>query len=1043
MRIVIDMQGAQSSFSGSRGVGRYAKNLVKQLIICFPEAEFFLALNGKLPCSEIFDLFKDVLPRENIKTWTYYPHVPFGKTEDQNGLLPEELFREWFLHQFHADIIWIPNLQEGENEAEIATSAKLTRGSETVITTLHDVTPLLFEKEYLSFDNRDWYMKKLQYACDSDIILTVSDFSKKKIVELLNVDENRVKVVKNGYDDHCFYPDTNYLSNQSKEKFFLYCGGADKHKNLRRLIEAFLNLNNHEYRLVLAGKEVLRVKDLLLEGLEDEECVDNIEFPGFVKDDDLLRMMQRCRGFVFAAYAEGFGLPPLEAMACGAPTVVADATSLKEVVADEEARFDPYSVEEIEKVLKKLVNDGDFVDKIIQSGLQRAKVFSWKRSAEELKQIMIESQDNKAELGIPYSKIDLCQDLKELLERKSRNLRFLTAKSIEESTLFNERTHIYIDASAVINEDYVSGIQRVVNGYASGIEDIFNDSNKVDVQVVYSRPGIDQFYVCEKFNDHYKYSKDETAEQIVEFYDGDVLLMPDLHPSNVISKHEYLKSLVKRGIKVFTVIYDLIPMEFPQFFSEDFVKEYTEYLHSISDFSGVVAISKATLDAYVSWCKANDIKFSAYYKPEYCHIGADFGKANPTKGLPENAVEVLNKINSVPSALMVSTIEPRKMHIQVLDAFELLWKKNENVNLVFVGRAGWKMDEFIERIKNHPMLNKHLFWLSGISDEYLEKVYKSSTGIIVASLQEGYGLPIIEAAQYKKPLLLRDIPVFKEVAGDNSEYFVGTDADGLSETILKWFKDIKEGRAAKSENIKFNTWKDSSMQLMKIVQPSLLTSNGQESNASSYKCESIRDRESIKKQQGQYVKYFAGCKNVLNIGSGRGEFLELLRENGILAKGVDTKEELVYQCRCFGFDADCSDVVEYLKTQKNLDGIFCSQEIQKLPFDKIVRLCEEAYYRMQFGAKIVIQATGSTNSDIFYLDPTYDKPVHPGSMKHLLESIGFKEVEIVFPEGSSSDHQIPHMISDSVNNLQQINEAVDFVNDAFFKNKDYIIVGKK
>ena len=127
MRIVIDMQGAQSKSSGSRGVGRYTLEMTKALIKTMPDSEFFLALNGKLPTERVMKCFEGILPRENIKTWLYHPHIPKGSTFEEQGGRPEEYFREWFLHQFQADIIWIPNLQEGEGETEIAASAKLTR----------------------------------------------------------------------------------------------------------------------------------------------------------------------------------------------------------------------------------------------------------------------------------------------------------------------------------------------------------------------------------------------------------------------------------------------------------------------------------------------------------------------------------------------------------------------------------------------------------------------------------------------------------------------------------------------------------------------------------------------------------------------------------------------------------------------------------------------------------------------------------------------------------------------------------------------------
>ena len=109
---------------------------------------------------------------------------------------------------------------------------------------------------------------------------------------------------------------------------------------------------------------------------------------------------------------------------------------------------------------------------------------------------------------------------------------------------------------------------------------------------------------------------------------------------------------------------------------------------------------------------------------------------------------------------MVGTIEPRKEHAQTLAAFEQLWEEGVNANLIIVGQQGWLVDAFGSNVRHHPELSKRLFWLEGISDEYLEKVYKTSTCLIAASEGEGFGLPLIEAAQHKLPIIARDIPVF-------------------------------------------------------------------------------------------------------------------------------------------------------------------------------------------------------------------------------------------------------------------------------------------
>jgi glycosyltransferase involved in cell wall biosynthesis len=211
----------------------------------------------------------------------------------------------------------------------------------------------------------------------------------------------------------------------------------------------------------------------------------------------------------------------------------------------------------------------------------------------------------------------------------------------------------------------------------------------------------------------------------------------------------------------------------------------------------------------------------------YIHNGADIENSVPTKGLPQDHERVLGLLTSKPSFLMVGTIEPRKGHLQTIKAFEILWQKGLDINLVIVGKEGWTdledsqrrtIPQIINTIKTHKELNKRLFWLSGISDEYLEKIYASSTCFIIASEGEGFGLPIIEAARHKLPIIARDIPVFREIAGDSAYYFPNDKSpQTLANTIENWLNLYKENRHPKPYGIKYITWKENVKRLLEVL----------------------------------------------------------------------------------------------------------------------------------------------------------------------------------------------------------------------------------
>ena len=189
----------------------------------------------------------------------------------------------------------------------------------------------------------------------------------------------------------------------------------------------------------------------------------------------------------------------------------------------------------------------------------------------------------------------------------------------------------------------------------------------------------------------------------------------------------------------------------------------------------------------------------------------------PTHGLRPDAKAVLSAILARISFLMVGTIEPRKGHAVVLEAFNQLWQSGHELNLVIVGKQGWMVDAFLEQLRSHAEYNKRLFWLEGISDEYLESVYAASTCLIAASYGEGFGLPLIEAAQHRLPIVARDIRVFREVAGEHAFYFSGTSPEDLACALQRWLALYEAGRHPVSGRMPRLTWEQSARQLLQIV----------------------------------------------------------------------------------------------------------------------------------------------------------------------------------------------------------------------------------
>ncbi len=206
-------------------------------------------------------------------------------------------------------------------------------------------------------------------------------------------------------------------------------------------------------------------------------------------------------------------------------------------------------------------------------------------------------------------------------------------------------------------------------------------------------------------------------------------------------------------------------------------------------------------------------------------------------------------------------------------------------------------------------------------------------------------------------------------------------------------------------------------------------------------------RQSIKERQKQYLDYFKDCKQVVDIGCGRGEFLELMKENHIPAVGVDTYEEFVDYCTEKGFQAVRDDGIHYLKTIESVDGIFVGQVVEHLKVEQIMDLCCTAYEKLEKGGRVVMETPNPTSLAIythaFYVDPSHVKPVHPLTLEYFLQKAGFHDIKILYTESSRINMEIPELQTGSSENTEAFNKAMRVVSDTLFGSQDYAIIGTK
>jgi SAM-dependent methyltransferase len=214
--------------------------------------------------------------------------------------------------------------------------------------------------------------------------------------------------------------------------------------------------------------------------------------------------------------------------------------------------------------------------------------------------------------------------------------------------------------------------------------------------------------------------------------------------------------------------------------------------------------------------------------------------------------------------------------------------------------------------------------------------------------------------------------------------------------------------------------------------------------------ESFRGPEdAIRERQSVYVDYFRDSRNVVDLGCGRGEFLDILRQIGVPARGVETGTDAFLLCKDKGLDVVQQDLFTYLESVEDasIGGIFSSQVIEHLPANLQLRMVNLARRKLASGAYLIIETINPeclyALSRNFFLDPTHVRPVHPETLAFMMRSLKFNHVELKFsspaPGWPMPQLHIPNAITD----LDRFNETLQLMNTTLFGNQDYAAIGQK
>ncbi|MGX1099556.1 glycosyltransferase [Amorphus sp. MBR-141] len=374
---------------------------------------------------------------------------------------------------------------------------------------------------------------------------------------------------------------------------------------------------------------------------------------------------------------------------------------------------------------------------------------------------------------------------------------------------------LLVDVSELAQRDARSGVQRVVRNILR--EWLLHPPAGYRVEPIYAASEHGYRYATRFTLDFLGHKVGDIEDADIDFAPGDIFFMLDLQHHVAQVQRGFYQTARHHGVKVYFLVHDLLPILLDGIFPPQMRKLHEEWLAVVAESDGAFCVSRAVANELADWIRGAGLVDAHPFHIGWFHHGADFTGARSWTGLPAEAAAVLDTLERRPTFLSVGTLEPRKAHAQTLDAFEALWASGVDVNLAIVGKEGWLVEDLVRRLRKHPEQGKRLFWLQGVSDEYLEKIYGASDCLIAASRGEGFGLPLIEAAQYKVPILARDIPVFREVAGEHAFFFQGEAGKDLAAAVTAWLSLHRDGRHPTSDGMPWLTWSETAARLARSI----------------------------------------------------------------------------------------------------------------------------------------------------------------------------------------------------------------------------------
>lgn len=791
LRIVVDLQACQSG-SKFGGIGRYTQNLVSALLRQCKNHEIIFVLNDIFLDSipNVYSLLADV-DRKNIRIFQVPSPINYNDKDNHFRNSVAEVLYENFIFSLKPDIFFISSLVEGLGDNVITSIGKLGYQNITC-TIMYDLIPLVEKEKYLK-DNitSQHYMRKMADFKKAASLLSISEFSKQQAIDLLSINQDSVTNISSAvdgkfkpikYDDD--YLKTIFLKYGINRKFFLYTASFDQRKNHFRLIEAFSMLPANvkkDYQLVIVGNGWNGIYEHFRSVAKNfglKEC--DIIFAGYMTDEELLVIYNSAFLFVFASLSEGFGLPALEAMSCGIPTIGSNRTSIPEVIGEERALFDPFDSKSISNKILEVIEDEDFRKTLSLHALDFSKKFSWDASAKR----SIEAFETL------YKKINGTQDL--------------SSKTLYDKTVY---------ALCKISRNAQSSEQ--IAQIASAIEAnkkaaVFHKENKIGwVTTFNTRCGIamySKYLMGSHINEYSIFAPKDT--NLTAMDDKNVFRVFNV---GVDDLKELYEQIIKQKIQTLVIQFNYGFFDFKYF--DKFVRELASIgtrifitLHSTDDTGEkkLSEISNALMMAQkVIVHSKNDIgvlkKIGIYKNVEL---------------FPQGIVDiepVKNKTIFSDKRFILASygfMLPHKGFLELVEAFSIFLKKEPNAHLLMLNSlypadvSRNLLDNINEKINLYNIKDKVTI-ISNFLDDEDSIAYLKNADLIIFPYQktgESSSAAVRMAVSAERPIMVTPLKIFDDIS-DFAFSVEGTSSKELASSIEEFAYDLKNNEGRIKQNL--------------------------------------------------------------------------------------------------------------------------------------------------------------------------------------------------------------------------------------------------